>query len=195
VPAPFAANPFPSRALAAFGPFPYDSMALVIGVNPRTRRLAFNPRPDPRAYLASSVRLVRDDDEATTLMRERHDFHDVALVEQPLPLPAQAPPIDGHAAITHFEPERISIAVESSAPALLVLAEPWFPGWSARVNGSVAPCIPANAWMRAVLVPAGKSQVEMTFHSTYLVPGAVISLVALALIVLLLFRRRAAPTT
>jgi uncharacterized membrane protein YfhO len=46
--------------------------------------------------------------------------------------------------------------------------------------------------MRAVLVPAGKSQVEMTFHSTYLVPGAVLSLAALAIILVLLFRRRAA---
>jgi uncharacterized protein (TIGR03382 family) len=33
----------------------------------------------------------------------------------------------------------------------------------------------------------------MTFHSTYLVPGAVISLATLVLIVLLLVRRRAAP--
>jgi uncharacterized membrane protein YfhO len=47
--------------------------------------------------------------------------------------------------------------------------------------------------MRAVLVPAGKSQVEMTFHSTYLVPGAAISLAALALIVFLLVRRPPRP--
>ena len=85
---------------------------------------------------------------------------------------------------------KTSIAVESAAPALLVLAEPWYPGWEARVNGSNVPCIPANAWMRAVLIPSGNSQVEMTFHSTYLLPGALISLVALTLLLLMLFRRR-----
>jgi hypothetical protein len=126
-------------------------------------------------------------------MRAGHDFHNVALVEQSLSLPTEAPPIDGHATIAHFAPERISMAVESPALALLVLAEPWFPGWSVSVNGTSAPCIPANAWMRAVLVPAGKSQVEMTFHSTYLVPGAAISLAALALIVFLLVRRPPRP--
>jgi hypothetical protein len=195
VPVPFEVNTFPSPALAAFGPFPYDSMSLVIGADPRSRRPILNRRPDPRAYLASAARLVRDDREATSLMRAGHDFHSVALVEQPLALPSQTSPQDGRATITRFEPERISIAVQSPSPALLVLAEPWYPGWEARVNNSAAPCVPANAWMRAVPVPAGPSQVEMTFHSTYLLPGALISLATLVAILWMLFRRRAAPAS
>jgi hypothetical protein len=195
VPAPSTVNTFPSLALAAFGPFPYASMALVVGADAQAQRPVYRPRSDPRVYLASSVRLVRDDDEATALMREGHDFHNVALVERPVTLPAQAPPLEGRATITHFSPERISMAVESTTSALLVLAEPWFPGWSARVNGLPAPCIPANAWMRAVPVPAGASQVVLTFHSTYLVPGAVISLAALTILLLMLFRRRAEQST
>jgi hypothetical protein len=192
VAAPVERNTFPSTEIAKFGPFPYNSMALVLGVDPRTHRLAFNAAPDPRVYLAGAARLVRDSHEATALMRSGHDFHRVALVEQPLALPDPIPlPQDGRATITRFEAERIAMAVESPAPALLVLAEPWYPGWTARVNGTSAPCIPANAWMRAVLVPAGTSQVELTFHSTYLVPGAAISLATLAILLWLLFRRKA----
>jgi hypothetical protein len=190
VPVPVEVNTFPSRALAAFGPFPYDSMSLVIGADPRSRRPIFNRQPDPRAYLALAARQVRDDREATSLMRAGQDFHHVALVEQPLPLPAQAPAVDGGATITDFAPERISIEAQSPAPALLVLAEPWYPGWEARVNGVATACIPANAWMRAVLVPAGRSQVELTFYSTYLVPGALLSLVTLAALLWMLWRRR-----
>jgi uncharacterized membrane protein YfhO len=63
------------------------------------------------------------------------------------------------------------------------------------VNHSAAPCVPANAWMRAVPVPAGTSQVEITFHSTYLLPGALISLATLVGILWMLFRRRAAPAS
>jgi hypothetical protein len=189
---PVERNTFPSTEIAKFGPFPYDSMALVLGVDPQTHRLAFNAAPDPRVYVAGAARLVRDSHEATALMRSGHDFHRVALVEQPLALPDPIPlPQDGRATITRFEAERIAMAVESPAPALLVLAEPWYPGWTARVNGTSALCIPANAWMRAVLVPAGTSQVELTFHSTYLVPGAAISLAALAILLVLIFRRRA----
>jgi hypothetical protein len=195
--APVAFNTFPSPEIAKFGPFPYDSMALVLGVDPRTHHLAFNTATDPRVYLAGSTRLVRDSREATLLMRAGHDFHHIALVEQSLVLPAPPAPSsreDG-VAITRFEPERISVAVETSSPALLVLAEPWYPGWSALVNGLPAPCIPANSWMRAVPVPAGKSQVVLTFHSTYLALGAVISLATLALIVFLLVWRRTAQST
>jgi hypothetical protein len=195
VAAPVALNTFPSTEIAKFGPFPYDSMAFVLGVDPRTHHLALNPAPDPRVYLAGAFRLVRDDHEATALMRAGHDFHNVALVEQPLALPSQTSPQDGHATITRFAPERISIAVESPSPALLVLAEPWYPGWEARVNHSAAPCVPANAWMRAVPVPAGPSQVEMTFHSTYLLPGTLISLATLVAILWMLFRRRTAPAS
>ena len=190
--APVALNTFPSDEIAKFGPFPYPSMSLALGVDPRTHRLALNSAPDPRVYLARSAQVVRDAGEATARMRAGHDFHAVALVERPLALPEQGAPFDGRATLTRFEAERISIIVESAAPALLVLAEPWYPGWEARVNGLPAACVPANAWMRAVLVPSGRSQVEMTFHSTYLLPGVSISLAALSIILLLLFRRRPA---
>jgi len=58
------------------------------------------------------------------------------------------------------------------------------------VNGAQAPCMPVNAWMRGVPVPAGHSQVLLTFHSRFLALGACISLLALAGLVLLLRRPR-----
>lgn len=62
--------------------------------------------------------------------------------------------------------------------------------WTARVNGAPAPCLPANVRMRAVPVPAGGSEVILTFRSTYLARGAAISLAALAVILAPLVRRR-----
>jgi hypothetical protein len=195
VAAPVALNTFPSPEIADHGPFPYHSMALVLGVDPQTHHLRFNPDVDPRAYLTTAVKEVRDDKEAIALMRAGHDFHRIALVEQPLASLAQAavPAEPARATITRFQPEEIAIDVDSSVPALLVLAEPWFPGWTARVNGGPeTACLPANAWMRAIAVPPGKSQVIMSFHSTYLVAGSIASLAALVVILalLLLPRRR-----
>jgi hypothetical protein len=187
---PFANNTFPSTELSAFGPFPYRSMGLVIGVDPRNEQVVYNPRPDPRAYLVGQVLQVRDDVEATALMRQGHDFHSVALVEQPVSLPGAPLDPSARATITDFAPERVVIAVESQSPALLVLAEPWFPGWSASVNGVAAPCLPANAWMRAVAIPEGKSEVVFVFRSTYLARGAAVSLLGLVAIAGLLARSR-----
>jgi hypothetical protein len=193
---PVSANTFPSLALDRHGPFPYSSMALVAGEAQRTGTLVINRAPDPRAYLTPSVRMVPDFVQATALMRRGHDFHSVALVEGPVELPHEPGNLlaseqeQGRAAIVHFAPEKIEITTKSTLPALLVLAEPWFPGWTARVNGVLEPCIPANAWMRAVVVPAGRSEVVMTFRSTYLLWGLLISLVALVVVLgLLIFPR------
>ncbi len=191
---PFENNTFPALGLAAYGPFPYPSMSLVIGVDPRNEQVVYNPSPDARAYLAGQVRQVRDDDEATALMRQGHDFHGIALVERPVALPGLALGPQAKATIRHFAPERIVVDVESPARALLVLGEPWFPGWTATVNGKAEPCLPANAWMRAVVVPAGKSEVVFEFRSTYLAQGAALSIFGLLAIVGLLVRRRPAPT-
>lgn len=186
VTAPVNANTSPSAWLARRGPFPWRSMSLVAGVDPQVLRLKFEQKPDPRAYLVTAVRQVKDDDEAIALMRDGHDFHRVALVERALPLPAQAQTIEGKAAITRFAPEHLEIRSESPAAALLVIGETWFPGWTAKVNGAAADCIPVNAWMRGVLVPAGTSHVELSFHSTYLAAGSVLSLLALVAIALML---------
>ena len=126
------------------------------------------------------------DDEATALMRAGHDFHGTAWVEQPLDLPSHSPAPPARATITRFEPERISVAVESTTPGLLVLAEPWFPGWSAQANGRPAPRLFAHdefsfPALRAATIGAASAARWR---------GAAISLAALAVIVALLARRR-----
>jgi uncharacterized membrane protein YfhO len=84
------------------------------------------------------------------------------------------------------------VRTRGDGPALLVLAEPWYPGWTAAVDGAATPAAPANAWMRAALVPAGEHEVTFRFHSTGLRAGAALSPGELALVgaVLLESRRR-----
>jgi uncharacterized membrane protein YfhO len=67
----------------------------------------------------------------------------------------------------------------SDAPGLLVVAEPWYPGWQARVDGDVAPCLPVNAWMRGVPLAAGSHEVVLSFRSRWLAPGLALSALTL----------------
>jgi hypothetical protein len=175
--------------------FPYDSTALVLGVDPTTGRGALRPAGDPRAYVAPAAVVVPHWRDAIEAMRRGHDFHRVALVEEPLAgLPAQAASGAGRAHIAHFAPERIEVVTQASAPGLLVLAESYYPGWTATVNDRPMPCVPVNAWMRGVPVPAGESRVVLTFTSTYLIEGAWVSAFALLVLGLLaLGPRRARP--
>ena len=194
LPVPLVQNTYPDRAIFKQGPFPYDSMSLRVGFDPKSFVPVMRPIPDPRVYLAEAARPVENYLQAITLMGSGHDFHRAPLVEPgwAVALPPQPPVTDqsGSARIESFAPEQIAIEAESEHPALLVIAEAWYPGWRARVNGAEAPCIPVNAWMRGVPVPAGRSHIVLTFHSRFLALGACISLLALAGLVFLLWRPR-----
>jgi hypothetical protein len=151
----------------------------------------FSAGVDPRVFLVTAARAVSDWREAAQAMASGADFHAVALVEgRWAGLPATAPATPGaSAAIITFFPENVTVECTALAPSLLVLAEPWFPGWSARVDGQDAAVRPINAWMRAVAVPAGAHRVEFAYRSRWLPAGAALTLVAVAVAAWLWFRR------
>ena len=193
---PFA-NTFPASNIYDAGPFPYNSMNLVLGFDPARGQAAMTRRPDPRAYLAFDAQVVPNWRNALAKMEQGHDFRRVVLLEQSPPRPVGPEPASAGSAsarIRRFEPERVEVEVSSPAPALLVLGEAWYPGWTAKVNGQSAPCLPGNVWMRVVPVPAGPSTVELAYSCTYLPAGAALSGVALAaLVVLSLWSKRRRP--
>ncbi|HEX7598783.1 MAG TPA: hypothetical protein VF518_11255, partial [Polyangia bacterium] len=121
-------NTIPANDIYHAGPFPYASMNLVLGWDPRSRSGVLNPRPDPRAYLALAVALEPSWRTAIERMRRGHDFHKQPLVETPVALaspPRLSPssPADCTARIVEFAAERIHVETECAAAALLVVAE------------------------------------------------------------------------
>jgi len=190
--APVEANTFPSPEIYGFGPFPYRHASLVLGYDRAGSRLVRNPDPDPRAYVARTVEVVADVHEAVARLRAGQDReHATVLAPVPDLAPARAGPRSpARADIVGFAPERITIDVETTAPALLVVAEAWYPGWRATVNGAKAPCLQANGWMRGVPVPAGHSRVVLSYRSRFLLAGAALSCVSLAALVAVLLGGR-----
>jgi hypothetical protein len=189
-------NTYVSAGVFEHGPFAYREAAVVAGWDARAERVVLRPAGDPRAYVVGAVRLVRDWREAVALIAAGHDVHHTALVE-PAGLAAigtlgSGPPASAAASVVSFAPERVVIRAETDAPGLLVLKEAWYPGWEARVDGARAPCIPANAWMRAVPLSPGAHVVAFEYRSRFLWPGAAASLVSVSLLLLgpRLLRRR-----
>ena len=184
------ANTFPSPDIFGFGPFPYHTMNIVLGFVPATGRLVLNPDPDPRAYLVHAVEVVADTEAAIARLRALDDAHRTAILTadpgaslHPLP-PGSAE----RATIVRFGPSHVEIGTHASNAALLVVAEAWYPGWHAFVNGREVSCLRANAWMRAVVVPPGPAEVVLVFRSTYLALGAWISSASVLLAVAALAR-------
>jgi hypothetical protein len=61
------------------------------------------------------------------------------------------------------EPDRVSFDVETPDRAFVVLADTYFPGWTARVDDRPAPLHRVNQLTRGVAVPAGRHRVTMRY--------------------------------
>jgi uncharacterized membrane protein YfhO len=77
--------------------------------------------------------------------------------------------------------------VESDRDYWLVLADTYYPGWTALVNGQPAEIQHANLMFRAVQVPAGPAVVEFDYRPAWLVPALLLSIAGLVMM-LVLFR-------
>lgn len=175
------------------GPFPYPDLALSCGFDPASGTLVFITNTSPRAFLVYSTEVVTDKAALLQRLVAGHDIHKSALIEKPLDESLQ-PGNMRYATLAHiqkFSLGSIQLDVDAKENALLVLAEAWYPGWRAEIDGRKISCIPANLWMRAVPVPAGQHQVRVYFHQDYLLVGLLVSTASLALLVWVLGRRPA----
>jgi hypothetical protein len=109
-------------------------------------------------------------------------------------------PVDGASAtIASYKLNQVVVDVNTRGPALLRLADLYYPDWIAIVEGREVPVLKADYLLRAVAVPAGHHRVEFRFHSRALGKGLTLSLVSLAIALGLLAagwlvaRRPAAP--
>jgi len=82
--------------------------------------------------------------------------------------------------ITAYEPERVEIDVELTAPGYLVLTDAHYPGWRAWVDGKEVPIAMADRLFRAVYLEAGRHRVEFRFRPRSLRLGTMMSLAGLA---------------
>lgn len=88
--------------------------------------------------------------------------------------------------IVSDEPGEVRIAARLAAPGWLVLADMWYPGWLARLDGKQVPLLRANYLFRAVRVEAGEHQIVFLYRPASFWVGLILSLTT----VLFLFAAR-----
>ncbi len=77
----------------------------------------------------------------------------------------------------------------------LVLADSYYPGWSAQVDGQPAGIVPANGMFRAVRVPAGAAEVRFDYQFRWFWPSVLASIVSIFIVVVLFRSREPQPTS
>jgi hypothetical protein len=60
--------------------------------------------------------------------------------------------------------DALEFAASAPAPAFLVVADAWFPGWRASVDGAIVPLYRINGFLRGVALPAGAHRVRLEYE-------------------------------
>lgn len=166
-----------------------------VGLDSATGRQGLVPRATayPHARILFDARVVSHDRSKETMGDPSIDFGKTVVLETDPGL-ALTGTGSGSANITSYDPERIRINTQSSAPGILVLSEIWYPSWHVTVDGKQADLLVANYSLRGVAVPAGKHVVEFAFESDSASRGWLVTLVtalgAGGACLVLAFRRR-----
>jgi hypothetical protein len=136
-------------------------------------------RPLPRAWVAYGWRPSSglSDSLRRTLASSSAELETSPVVEGlRRPQSSAQPPVP--ARILHDGDTRVEAEVSPLRPAQLVLADTYYPGWGARVDGRRVPLRPANTAFRAVQLPPGRHRVVFEYRPRTLIVGAAVSLAA-----------------
>ncbi|HUR28071.1 MAG TPA: YfhO family protein, partial [Planctomycetota bacterium] len=115
-------------------------------------------------------------------------------------LPAGAPawnPVGegprGSVATLDVSNSAVTVRTHETPRGWLVLADAWAPGWRASVDGRPADVLAVDHALRGVALEAGSHEIAFTYAPAALRLGALLSAVALAAVIALGLRARAAP--
>lgn len=135
----------------------------------------------PRAFLASSYRLLQDPQTIiSTLFSDTMDRRNSIILEvKPSIDPAEG---KGEVSIVSYLPQRVVLHVKTEVPKLLFLSDSFDDGWNAYINGKRTTLYRADYAFRAVVVPKGEATVIMVYEPPSIRYGMIISTIAMLLV-------------
>lgn len=155
---------------------------------PEAHPVVENPEAFPRAFVAYGVRPATGKDDALAQLVAGTDRQAlVAPVVEGAAAPARGLAVTP-ARFADDDDGEVVLEARAARPGRLVLLDTWYPGWKATVDGREAAIEHANVAFRSVRVPAGEHTVRFTYEPLSVRAGALVSLAAVAAIVLGLAR-------
>ncbi len=135
-----------------------------------------NVTAGPRAFLVHRARICTEEEARRLVLAPEFDpWQEVVLLEGQ-ELSAAASPAD-RVAIEAYEPEYVRLCASTASPAYLVLADSYYPGWTALLDGQPIPVRRADVFLRAMALPPGEHRVELFFRPRSCLFGQIASAV------------------
>ena len=150
-----------------------------------------------RAWLVHGIQPAADDADSLRLALLGDPAFDpraaVVLSDGSDPRPPARAAANESVQIVAYEPERVAITADVASPAVLVLADAFYPGWQATVDGVPAPILRANLMFRGLALAPGRHEIVFSYRPAAWRLGAAISLIALAALVAAVERDLCSP--
>ncbi len=144
------------------------------------------PKARPRATLVSGVQVAPGQAALAALFDPRTDLSATVVLEKG----SDSPPASaGAALVEQGSPNLARVYCLGTKPGWLVLADTFYAGWRAFVDGKSAPIERADYAYRAVPVGAGPHKVVMAFYPATVAAGLFLAGLGLAVICALLAAR------
>lgn len=133
----------------------------------------------PRARLVGGATVKTDAESVPYMLSDAFDPVREVVLAEPSPIELDGAPASGAVTWLSRTPNELTLSVTTERPALLVVADNWFPAWRATVDGADAPVLRAYHTLRAVPVPAGEHEVVMRYQSAAVSRSLWVSLILL----------------
>ncbi len=140
-----------------------------------------NATARPRAWLVHETTVQVDEEilrsVVTAELGDGRSFDPLrlAILERPLAEPVGPEDPGASATVRTLGRDAVDIETRSASPSLLVLADVFYPGWEATVDGRRTQVVRADYVLRAAPVAAGRHVVRFEFRPASLRTGAAIS--------------------
>jgi len=137
--------------------------------------------PDlPRARLVGEAVILPDDQAVPYMLSGDFDPARQVVLSNPPPIDLTGGEVVGSVEWLERNNNDMTLHVSADGPAVLVLADNWFPAWRARIGNEEVPLLRANHSLRAVPIAAGEHTVEFYYESDQLKWSLRLTLLSLA---------------
>lgn len=172
---------------------PGDSVAAVLNMlntkyimfGKQANQVIENPYANGNGWFVRQLNFVKNADAEMAALGKLDTKH-VAVADEKFRSTLEGTALDsGSVSLQQYAPNDLKYTVESAKGGLVVFSEIYYPGWTVTIDGKLAELGRVNYVLRALKVPAGKHEVQMTFRPASITTTNTIAYVALLLVVAL----------
>jgi hypothetical protein len=140
-----------------FWTYPVDQFRSIYKDN--DYQILINDKVSPRAFITSDYKVETNKrDIIKSIFSEDLNLKKTAILEEEPGL-SILNNATGSAKIKNYQPNKIEIEANANNSSLLVLTDPYYPGWKAYVDGKPAKIYRTDYAFRGVVVPKGQHEV------------------------------------